>query len=134
MYMYMYVVSLSLSFFPSLLSIPPPTPHTLTHTQLSPIPVSQQHYGEGVLPTDPQGRHTYRTSKKFDQVPPERDYSYSIPLGAIPLLATEFHDYGEVLKKVASKANQVYKDFLKSDEGRSFTGQVLACKMHNILP
>ena len=50
------------------------------------------------------------------------------------MLATEFHDYGEVLKKVASKANQVYKDFLKSDEGRSFTGQVLTCtcKMHNI--
>jgi hypothetical protein len=95
--------------------------------------VSQQHYGEGVLPTDPQRRHTYRTSKKFDQLPPERDYSYSIPLGAIPLLATEFHDYGEVLKKVASKANQVYRDFLKSDEGRNFTGQVLNKRINVVL-
>ena len=123
----LFLFSLSLS-----LSLSHSHSHTHTHTlpQLSPIPVSQQHYGEGVLPIDPQRRRVSQTNKKLDQLPPERDYSYSIPLGAIPLLATEFHDYGEVLKKVASKANQVYQDFLKSDEGRTFTGQVQKIIMH----
>ncbi|XP_074640171.1 protein retinal degeneration B-like [Tubulanus polymorphus] len=47
-----------------------------------------------------------------------------IPLGAIPLLTTSAHDYRECLSKVIVKANHVYHEFLRSEEGRGFSGQV----------
>ncbi|KAM4049930.1 membrane-associated phosphatidylinositol transfer protein 2 isoform 7-T10 [Anomaloglossus baeobatrachus] len=47
-----------------------------------------------------------------------------IPLAALPLLATSSPQYLEAVATVIHRANQVYVDFTKSQEGMSFTGQV----------
>nr|XP_022903080.1 protein retinal degeneration B isoform X2 [Onthophagus taurus] len=48
----------------------------------------------------------------------------SIPIGAIPLLATSTPDYQDNITKVITSANYVYQEFLKSEEGKGFTGQI----------
>lgn len=48
----------------------------------------------------------------------------TIPIGAIPLLASSTPDYSDAVSRVISGANQVYHEFVKSDEGRGFNGQV----------
>ncbi|XP_076654425.1 retinal degeneration B isoform X7 [Halictus rubicundus] len=48
----------------------------------------------------------------------------TIPIGAIPLLASSTPEYQDAVSRVITGANQVYHEFLKSDEGRGFTGQV----------
>ncbi|XP_059163186.1 protein retinal degeneration B-like isoform X4 [Physella acuta] len=47
-----------------------------------------------------------------------------IPLGAIPLLATSSSEYQEHVNTMVTSANQVYHDFLRSDDGLGFSGQV----------
>ncbi|XP_069789642.1 membrane-associated phosphatidylinositol transfer protein 2 isoform X6 [Narcine bancroftii] len=47
-----------------------------------------------------------------------------IPLAALPLLATAAPQYQEAVATVIFKANQVYSDFIKSQEGVTFNGQV----------
>ncbi|XP_078277816.1 membrane-associated phosphatidylinositol transfer protein 2 isoform X4 [Rhinoraja longicauda] len=47
-----------------------------------------------------------------------------IPLAALPLLATVSPQYQEAVATVICRANQVYSDFIKSQEGISFNGQV----------
>nr|XP_028566199.1 membrane-associated phosphatidylinositol transfer protein 2 isoform X8 [Podarcis muralis] len=47
-----------------------------------------------------------------------------IPLAALPLLATSSPQYQEAVATVILRANQVYSEFLKSQEGASFSGQV----------
>ncbi|KAJ6656641.1 hypothetical protein lerEdw1_003528 [Lerista edwardsae] len=47
-----------------------------------------------------------------------------IPLAALPLLATSSPQYQEAVATVILRANQVYSEFLKSQEGTSFSGQV----------
>nr|XP_056715207.1 membrane-associated phosphatidylinositol transfer protein 2 isoform X2 [Euleptes europaea] len=47
-----------------------------------------------------------------------------IPLAALPLLATSSPQYQEAVATVILRANQVYSEFLKSQEGMSFSGQV----------
>ncbi|XP_067910657.1 membrane-associated phosphatidylinositol transfer protein 2 isoform X2 [Heterodontus francisci] len=47
-----------------------------------------------------------------------------IPLAALPLLATSSPQYQEAVATVIFRANQVYSEFIKSQEGVSFSGQV----------
>jgi hypothetical protein len=47
-----------------------------------------------------------------------------IPLGAIPLLTVASQEYKDSVGKVIAKSNQVFNDFLRSDEGNGFNGQV----------
>jgi hypothetical protein len=47
-----------------------------------------------------------------------------VPIGAIPLLTTCTTDFQEAVTRTVTCANQVYIEFLKSDEGRNFNGQV----------
>ncbi|XP_030076074.1 membrane-associated phosphatidylinositol transfer protein 2 isoform X1 [Microcaecilia unicolor] len=47
-----------------------------------------------------------------------------IPLAALPLLATSSPQYQEAVAMVILRANQVYTEFMKSQDGISFTGQV----------
>ena len=47
-----------------------------------------------------------------------------MPVGVIPLLVTEFHGYSDLLTMVSTAANQVYQEFLRSEEGQNFAGQV----------
>lgn len=48
----------------------------------------------------------------------------TIPIGAIPLLASSTSEYQDAVSRVIAGANQVYHDFIKSEEGRGFTGQI----------
>ncbi|XP_020294135.1 protein retinal degeneration B isoform X3 [Pseudomyrmex gracilis] len=48
----------------------------------------------------------------------------TIPIGAIPLLASSSSDYQDAVLRVVTSANQVYHDFIKSDEGKGFNGQI----------
>ena len=47
-----------------------------------------------------------------------------LPVGTIPLFATSSPEYETSLNKVISSANQVYQDFLNSNEGLGFCGQI----------
>ncbi|XP_066552365.1 membrane-associated phosphatidylinositol transfer protein 3 isoform X2 [Amia ocellicauda] len=47
-----------------------------------------------------------------------------LPLAALPLLAIASPHYQEAIATVISRANQVYYDFLKSQDGAWFSGQV----------
>ncbi|XP_017399858.1 membrane-associated phosphatidylinositol transfer protein 2 isoform X7 [Cebus imitator] len=47
-----------------------------------------------------------------------------IPLAALPLLATSSPQYQEVVATVIQRANLAYGDFIKSQEGMTFNGQV----------
>ncbi|KAF5282248.1 hypothetical protein FQR65_LT14380 [Abscondita terminalis] len=48
----------------------------------------------------------------------------SIPIGAIPLLASSTADYQDGVTRCVNGANAVYQEFLKSEEGQGFAGQV----------
>ncbi|XP_028050214.2 protein retinal degeneration B isoform X5 [Monomorium pharaonis] len=48
----------------------------------------------------------------------------TIPIGAIPLLASSSSEYQDTVSRVVLSANQVYHDFIKSDEGKGFSGQI----------
>ncbi|NXP54009.1 PITM2 protein, partial [Heliornis fulica] len=47
-----------------------------------------------------------------------------IPLAALPLLATSSPQYQEAVATVIVRANQAYSEFIRSQEGTSFNGQV----------
>lgn len=47
-----------------------------------------------------------------------------VPIGAIPLLTTCSPDFQDAINKTISNANIAYNDFLKSEEGKGFNGQV----------
>ncbi|XP_047530349.1 protein retinal degeneration B [Vanessa atalanta] len=47
-----------------------------------------------------------------------------IPIGAIPLIATSSPEYYEYVTKTIVSANMVYNEFIKSDDGKGFNGQV----------
>ena len=46
------------------------------------------------------------------------------PISAVPLLATQSAEYQDTLLTVSNRANKAYRDFLLSDEGHGFNGQV----------
>ncbi|XP_035721688.1 protein retinal degeneration B-like isoform X2 [Vespa mandarinia] len=48
----------------------------------------------------------------------------TIPIGAIPLLASASSDYEEAVSRVVTNANQIYQEFIKSEEGKGFSGQI----------
>ncbi|XP_064025051.1 membrane-associated phosphatidylinositol transfer protein 2 isoform X5 [Pogoniulus pusillus] len=73
-------------------------------------------------------------SEAFSLVSSLSPYSYDegclsnsqdhIPLAALPLLATSSPQYQEAVATVIVRANQAYSEFVKSQEGMSFNGQV----------
>ncbi|KAJ8934898.1 hypothetical protein NQ318_002652 [Aromia moschata] len=48
----------------------------------------------------------------------------SIPIGAIPILASSTTEYTEAVSRTITAANAVYQEFIKAEEGHGFTGQV----------
>lgn len=48
----------------------------------------------------------------------------AIPIGSLPLFAISSHEYHETVSKVISTTNHIYGEFLKSDDGLGFCGQV----------
>ncbi|NXE53475.1 PITM2 protein, partial [Casuarius casuarius] len=73
-------------------------------------------------------------SEAFSLVSSLSPYSYDegclsnsqdhIPLAALPLLATSSPQYQEAVAAVITRANQAYSEFIRSQEGTSFNGQV----------
>ena len=47
-----------------------------------------------------------------------------LPVGTIPIFATSSPEYEANLNKVIASANQVYQDFIRTDEGYGFCGQI----------
>ena len=47
-----------------------------------------------------------------------------LPVGTIPLFATSSPEYETSVNKVIAAANQVYYDFVRSEEGYGFCGQI----------
>lgn len=64
--------------------------------------------------------YSFDTSPSTADVPHQTD----VPIGAIPLLATGTGDFQAAVNRTVCVANTVYADFLRSDEGRGFSGQV----------
>ncbi|XP_013118765.2 protein retinal degeneration B isoform X1 [Stomoxys calcitrans] len=48
-----------------------------------------------------------------------------VPIGAIPLLSVSSPEFHDTVNKTVAAANIVYHEFLKSDEGHGFSGQVV---------
>ncbi|XP_071449416.1 protein retinal degeneration B [Hetaerina americana] len=48
----------------------------------------------------------------------------SIPIGAIPIFATSTPEYHEAVSRTINAANAAYQEFLRSDEGQGFSGQI----------
>ncbi|XP_069471138.1 membrane-associated phosphatidylinositol transfer protein 3 isoform X2 [Ambystoma mexicanum] len=73
-------------------------------------------------------------SEAFSLVSNLNPYSYDesclsssedhIPLAALPLLAISSPQYQDAVAMVISKANQMYNEFLRSEDGAGFDGQV----------
>ncbi|XP_076344495.1 protein retinal degeneration B-like isoform X3 [Tachypleus tridentatus] len=49
----------------------------------------------------------------------------AVPLGCMPLFALSSPEYQEYVSRAVAAANQTYHEFLKSDEGHGFSGQVV---------
>ncbi|XP_050734057.1 protein retinal degeneration B-like isoform X8 [Eriocheir sinensis] len=47
-----------------------------------------------------------------------------VPVGAVPLLATSVPEYDECVVRTLNATNAVYHEFLRSEEGQGFNGQV----------
>ncbi|XP_056002501.1 protein retinal degeneration B-like isoform X4 [Ostrea edulis] len=62
------------------------------------------------------------------QTPKSKDASFwtqdFVPLGAISMFASSNPEYHESVNKMVAKANLMYQDFLSSEEGKGFNGQV----------
>ena len=54
-----------------------------------------------------------------------------LPLSAVPVLATAAPDYAASVSQLVSLANREYRDFLQSEEGYGFSGQVMFNKTYN---
>ncbi|KAG0716142.1 Protein retinal degeneration B [Chionoecetes opilio] len=48
----------------------------------------------------------------------------SVPVGAVPLLATSVPEYDECVVRTLNATNAAYHEFLRSEEGHGFNGQV----------
>ena len=113
--------------------------HTHTHHHsalqllfnLNPTPVSKMEWGIGLLPfinsvhNSPRQSATPTLNK--EPLRENNDCCYGIiPIGVIPLLATNCYTYPDMLRSVSVAANTVFQEFLQSEEGQGFNGQVCA--------
>lgn len=75
--------------------------------------------------------YSFDTSPSSSEIPILTD----VPIGAISLLASCSTDFPESVNKVIACANSVYSDFLKTEEGRGFNGQIaiIADSMGSVL-
>ncbi|XP_021694919.1 protein retinal degeneration B isoform X2 [Aedes aegypti] len=76
--------------------------------------------------TDALGILSSLSPYSFDASPSTADIPTltDIPIGAIPLLTTCSPDFQDAVNRSVASANMVYAEFLKTDEGKGFNGQV----------
>lgn len=77
--------------------------------------------------TDALGILSSLSPYSFDTSPSQIDLPNltDIPIGAIPLLTTCTQDFVDAVNRAVGQANHVYADFLKSEEGHGFNGQIV---------
>lgn len=70
----------------------------------------------------------YAYSESFDVSPTNADLGVSndhLPVGTIPIFATASSSfYADAVSKFSVEANKIYSNFLRSEEGRGFCGQI----------
>ncbi|XP_055586788.1 protein retinal degeneration B isoform X3 [Uranotaenia lowii] len=76
--------------------------------------------------TDALGILSSLSPYSFDASPSTADIPNltDIPIGAIPLLTTCSPDFQDSVNRAVASANLVYAEFLKTEEGKGFSGQV----------
>lgn len=57
-------------------------------------------------------------------LPHDISHSETLPINAIPLFATSNPNYQTILSNAIASANRVYQEFISSQEGKHFSGQV----------
>lgn len=77
--------------------------------------------------TDALGILSSLSPYSFDTSPSQIDLPNltDIPIGAIPFLTTCTQDFVDAVNRAVGQANQVYADFLKSEDGHGFNGQIV---------
>lgn len=76
--------------------------------------------------TDALGILSSLSPYSFDASPSTTDVPNmtDVPIGAIPLLTTCTPDFQDSVNRAVNTANQVYQEFLRSEEGKGFNGHV----------
>lgn len=77
--------------------------------------------------TDALGILSSLSPYSFDTSPSQIDLPNltDIPIGAIPFLTTCTQDFVDSVNRAVCQANQVYAEFLKSEDGHGFNGQIV---------
>ncbi|XP_022208491.2 protein retinal degeneration B isoform X3 [Drosophila obscura] len=95
-------------------------PSLLTHVTIKMVPCPS-------ICTDALGILSSLSPYSFDASPSAADIPNiaDVPIGAIPLLAVASPEFHETVTKTVAAANIVYHEFLKSEEGHGFSGQIV---------
>ncbi|XP_034118816.1 protein retinal degeneration B isoform X4 [Drosophila albomicans] len=95
-------------------------PNLLTHMTIKMVPCPS-------ICTDALGILSSLSPYSFDASPSAADIPNiaDVPIGAIPLLAVASPEFQETVNKTVAAANIVYHEFLKSEEGHGFSGQIV---------
>lgn len=95
-------------------------PSLLTHVTIKLIPCPS-------ICTDALGILSSLSPYSFDTSPSAADIPNvaDVPIGAIPLLAVASPEFQDTVNKTIIAANIVYHEFVKSEEGHGFSGQII---------
>ncbi|EDW48802.1 GM17640 [Drosophila sechellia] len=95
-------------------------PSLLTHVTIKMVPCPS-------ICTDALGILSSLSPYSFDASPSAADIPNiaDVPIGAIPLLSVASPEFHETVNKTVAAANIVYHEFLKSEEGHGFSGQIV---------
>ncbi|XP_030386632.1 protein retinal degeneration B isoform X2 [Scaptodrosophila lebanonensis] len=94
-------------------------PSLLTHVTIKMVPCPS-------ICTDALGILSSLSPYSFDASPSADIPNIAdVPIGAIPLLSVASPEFQETVNKTVAAANIVYHEFLKSEEGHGFSGQIV---------
>lgn len=95
-------------------------PSLLSHVTIKMVPCPS-------ICTDALGILSSLSPYSFDASPSAVDIPNiaDVPIGAIPLLSVASPEFQDTVNKTVTAANIVYHEFIKSEEGHGFAGQVV---------
>ncbi|XP_067641027.1 protein retinal degeneration B-like isoform X4 [Eurosta solidaginis] len=95
-------------------------PSLLSHVTIKMVPCPS-------ICTDALGILSSLSPYSFDASPSAADIPNiaDVPIGAIPLLSVASPEFQDTVNKTVTAANIVYHEFMKSEEGQGFAGQVV---------
>ncbi|XP_055846678.1 protein retinal degeneration B isoform X7 [Episyrphus balteatus] len=94
-------------------------PSLLSHVTIKMVPCPS-------ICTEALGILSSLSPYSFDSSPSAADIPNiaDVPIGAIPLLSVASPEFHDTVNKTVAAANIVYHEFLKSEDGRGFSGQI----------